>query len=254
LARGGDLLANILEWIGGAVINVFAKTLSLLHHIKHLTRPTAREENRIPGFIRRYLEKRYAGYFEYVWLKIEVALILGMVSVFATITGFLPQKTLVLSSIFFGYAIIVLYKEFRHVSKDFNAYRDLVFMYVGAVGVITVVALRLPSLFFLPRNLLEVFPLAGVLIVSVLLCVSLFLLFKHLHSREHTFGTVKKVFGSGERCLVVVRYDLCAGVKNGVYPVGNPVNAKPGEKVKLKVRKGKPTEIVCVISAAPIHT
>lgn len=242
-------MTNILEKVGEAVINTLEKILSTPRRFKHLV-GTTREEHRVPGFIRGYLEKRYAGYFEYVWLKVEVALLLGMISVFTTITGFLPQKTLILPPIFFGYAILVLYREFKPISRDFNAYRDLVFMYVGAVGVITVVALKIPGLLFLPQKLLEVFPLAGVLIVSVLLCILFFFLFKHLHSRGYTFGYVKEVFGSGERCLVVVRYDLCAGVKNGAYPVENPVNAKPGDGVKLEVRRGKPTKILGVINPA----
>ncbi|MGF7119050.1 DUF2101 family protein [Methanobacterium oryzae] len=151
-----------------------------------------------------------------------------------------------------GFLIVafILYLLFKRVklmySEDFNAYRDFFLMYV-AVGIILILISN--SSFLVSLFSFQFLPSFSVLFFAVILVMAIFVIFRIVHYRNYTFGTVVE---SGKRTAYVkVEYDIRSNVKPDIYLVENEINAKEGEIVKIQIEEkllskngNKPVKII----------
>lgn len=132
---------------------------------------------------------------------------------------------------------------------DFNAYRDFFLMYV-AVGIFLVL-INTNSNFVMAFSF-QMLPSLTVLIFAVLAVIAVFLIFRIRYYRNFTFGTVLE--DGKNTAYVKVEYDIRSNVKPDIYIVGNNVNAKEGDYVKLileeklvNINGNKPVNIMEII-------
>lgn len=141
---------------------------------------------------------------------------------------------------------LLFYKVKLMYSEDFNAYRDFFLMYV-AVGVILILISN--STFLVSLFSFQFLPSFSILFFAVILVIAIFVVFRIMHYRNYTFGTVME---SGKRTAYVkVEYDICSNVKPDIYLVENEINAKEGEIVKIQIEEkllsksgNKPVKII----------
>ncbi len=141
---------------------------------------------------------------------------------------------------------LLFYKVKLMYSEDFNAYRDFFLMYV-AVGVILIMISN--STFLVSLFSFQFLPSFSILFFAVILVIAIFVVFRIMHYRNYTFGTVME---SGKRTAYVkVEYDICSNVKPDIYLVENEINAKEGEIVKIQIEEkllsksgNKPVKII----------
>lgn len=144
----------------------------------------------------------------------------------------------------------ILYLLFNKVklmySEDFNAYRDFFLMYV-AVGIILIMISN--SSYLVSLFSFQFLPSFSVLFFAVILVMAIFVVFRVMHYRNYTFGTVVE---SGKKTAYVkVEYDIRSNVKPDIYLVENEINAKEGEIVKIQIEEkllsktgNKPVKII----------
>lgn len=144
----------------------------------------------------------------------------------------------------------ILYLLFNKVklmyNDDFNAYRDFFLMYV-AVGIILILISN--STFLVSLFSFQFLPSFSVLFFAVILVMAIFVVFRIMHYRNYTFGTVVE---SGKKTAYVkVEYDIRSNVKPDIYLVENEINANEGEIVKIQIEEkllskngNKPVKII----------
>lgn len=130
----------------------------------------------------------------------------------------------------------IMYLLFNRVklmySEDFNAYRDFFLMYV-AVGIILILISN--STFLVSLFSFEFLPSFSILIFAVILVMAIFVVFRIVHYRNYTFGTVVE---SGKKTAYVrVEYDIRSNVKPDIYLVENEIGANEGEIVKIQIEE-----------------
>lgn len=131
------------------------------------------------------------------------------------------------------YFLYLLYNKVKLMySEDFNAYRDFFLMYV-AVGIILILISN--NTFLVSLFSFESLPSFSILIFAVILVMAIFVVFRIMHYRNYTFGTVVE---SGKKTAYVrVEYDIRSNVKPDIYLVENETGAEEGEIVKIQIEE-----------------
>jgi len=137
-------------------------------------------------------------------------------------------KILILVFGIFGtyYLYLVISKVKLHY-ENHAAYTQYFMSIFGMLVLLTIVKVVKPTVAFV------LLPEIHILVLSVILWVSISILFKSKYRRDYTFG---RVMEAGNQVKVRVNYDLQANVTRGVHVLDNKVNAKEGDRVKLNIQ------------------
>jgi uncharacterized membrane protein len=191
-----------------------------------------KERKQIPRLLRGYLERRHAGWPEYLMLKVQLGIAVLFIAVVLHLLLFPTHQLIFLPLLLCvsGYLVYLAFGQLRSAfGSDYPAYRAFVLMCLG-IAWIFLLALRYSPI---PLTLE---PIQLALLPPVLAIASVFVLFSVFrlrYGRNFTYGTVEAA--SGHQALVRVGYDICSNVKAGLYPVESFTRLKPGDLVKLSV-------------------
>lgn len=192
----------------------------------------ARRKEEIPSWLRGFFERRYAGWPEYVMLKLQLYLILlfllavlYLVLLPPPLLFLVPMISLTLYLLHLS--LTQLRRAFR---EDYAAY--LSFSLLGLSFAWLLLTLRL----WPPNLLTEPYPSLLLPLALILLFLLSYSLHRWKYGREFTYGVVEEV--RGRRAMVRVGYDLRSNVKPGVYLLESLVPVRRGERVRVSVERG----------------
>ncbi len=240
-------IIEIFRKIGNAILNI-KKIPSKLGKTKTKLNKISRRRQ-IPSLLQNYMEKRDAGWPEYVMLKTQ----LGIIALFgaSVVLSFFWVSPLILAPIIAGLVGYLTYLTLSQLkvafSRDYPAYRSLVVLSIMLS--LTIIFLRkLPITRFLYLRNFPYPSLVPVILILVIFTIS-FTLFRIKYGRDYTYGTVKRV--KGGKAVVKIDYDVKSNVKNGLYFLETMEDVNPGDKVKVDVdrpflglRGSEPTSIM----------
>ncbi len=175
--------------------------------------------------------KEKVDFIDYLILKYQLTVIFMIGVVFLYISNVVSSKAIVvpLEIIASAYGLLIVLSIKNYT--DYRPYRDILIIY-GIIIAFLILAKGINMIIYAT--------------VAILLTVVAFLYFTKYY-RDYTFGKVLEV---GKYVKVKVHYDICAGVKPGIYHVKKPdIEIKPGDKVKLFVRRKflRKSEIVEIV-------
>ncbi len=216
---------SILDKIGEIAIRTSEK---IVYYLLGLLIGIINASRNISDRIYRSFEKRGIEYMDYLILQIQVVIAVLIIATVAYIFDWIRFKILVFIFIVFGtYYLYLVISKVKLYYKDHIAYREYFVSILGMLALLIVVKIIKPTVAFVPL------PEIHILILSIILWISISLLFKSKYRRDYTFG---KVIEAGNHIKVRVNYDLMANVTRGVHLFENKVNAKEGDRVKLRIQ------------------
>ncbi|MFQ6052065.1 MAG: DUF2101 family protein [Candidatus Hydrothermarchaeota archaeon] len=257
----GDYTVRLIEHIGEAVLRAGEGAIRLPEttkkgilsgrkEIESLIKKE-REIPEPPKFLISFLARFHADKKDFLVLKLQIASILFVLSVVASLFRFLSLKILFIIAIFiFSFVFYVLIFQIRFAfPEDRNAY----YVFFGFYLLMPLFLLYVDRI--TPSNLRTFGPNSPspYLILFALITVGIFFLFfNRKYGREYTIG---KVLDTKESLAEVrIGYDLCSGVSPNIYFLENGPNAKKGDLVKVSVlkkpfsfRSAKPQKILEVL-------
>jgi len=189
------------------------------------------------NFIEKYYKKQYGSIKGYLYMKMQVAVILAiLISMITTIyNNYIYLIAEIVPIAMLSYGLIRLKKKFK---KDFMQSAIL-------FGVLFAIALVGP---FVLRQAIASDPFGSInyILYIVLAFLALFIILKSFASQNMMTGKV--LLADKSMAVVQLDFDLVSGIKAGKYVVKNR-GAKKGQKVKVKIKKGilRKTEPVEVI-------
>lgn len=240
-------ILKIFQKIGDAILGV-KKIPSKLKKSKS-TISSITNNQKIPSFLQNFMEKRDAGWPEYVMLKVQLVII-GLFGV-SVLFSFSLFSIFILAPIIaglIGYLVYLTPTQLKPAFKgDYSAYRTLVIL-----SIVFSLAIVFSRKFLVGRLVLfPSFPYPSLIPVLLILGIFLFaiLLFRIKYGRDYTYGTVQKI--KGGKVAVKINYDLKSNVKNGIYLLETLEKVEQGDKVKvavdrplLGIRGSEPTTIL----------
>ncbi len=224
-------ILKIFRKIGDAILGV-KKVPSKLKKSKSTISNLTNDRN-IPSFLQNFMEKRDAGWSEYVMLKTQIV-ILALFGV-SILLSFSLFSTLILAPIIaglIGYLTYLTPTQLKPAFKrDYPAYRTLVILsIIFSLAIVFSRKFLMGRLVLIPKfpypNLIPVILILGIFLVAIML-------FRVKYGRDHTYGTVQKT--KGDKAVVKIKYDLKSNVKNGIYLLETLEKVEQGDKVKVAV-------------------
>lgn len=231
----GDSVVGFFRKVGELVLGVRRLPGKLKSRAREFkAKPYRRLERRIPSVWRGFFRRRYAGWPEYVMLKVQV----GMVMLFITTVLFivLPSAPVAVFipviTVLAGYLLYLTPTQLRPAfGRDYPAYRAFVGLCIGIILALILI------LKYFPFELSLTSPYRIMIPVAVVfgLVMGPFAAFKLRYGRDYTYGTVQGV--RGNRVAVRIGYDLCSNVKHGLYFLDSLVRVRKGDLVKVGVER-----------------
>ncbi len=216
---------SIYERIGSVSIRMFKKFIYYLITFIILILKKSRGIS-----LYRFFEKK-VDFVDYLILKYQLTIIFMISIVFLYIANILHSKKAVvlleLVASVYGMLTINSIRRFT----DYKPYRDIYIIYIGIIA------------FLISAKGINIILYT---VIAILLTVLAFLYFTRYY-RDYTLGEVLEVNNSVK---VKVHYDICAGVKPGIYYIKRPnIGIKVGDKVILRVKRRflRKSEIVEIV-------
>ena len=187
-------------------------------------------DERIPTLLIGFFKNRAAGWAEYVFLKVQITILLlfASVTLFVLVGGpwLIFGPIMILLSF---YAIVLTVIQVKGAfRKDYSAYRAFVAMCIGMAWTATFLLKYFPP--FFEGGLME--PLTPVMIVLIG-AVAIFAIFRAKYGREYTYGIVEEV--RDDKAKVRIKYDLRSNVRQGIYFPKSFISVDEGDIVKIDV-------------------
>ncbi len=232
MVRKSSKVADFFRRIGDAVLGVGKFPDGLKRRARKAEKGGPKNIPKIPKAFKGFLERRHAGWPEYVMLKAQL-IILSLFAVAVIYIALLPAEVIVFIPLLLLISAYLLYlarSQLRPAFKrDYPAYRTFIAMCIATAWVFVLALRHFPIRFSLEEiYLVLVPPLAALVFVFVT-----FMTFRIKYGRGFTYGTVVEV--RGRRAAVRVGYDICSNVKSGLYIVESFAKVSKGNWVKLSV-------------------
>lgn len=219
---------TLLDSIGEATLKflqrVFYYSLGFLIRIIEFGRSINKKVN-----IYGIFEKRGVEFKDYVILESQSSMLIFLLVAIAFIFDFFSFRIYVILALIFGsITVLLLINRIKRLFEEYNAYRDFFLSYLGIAIFLVIAKIIKPTIAFpMPYIHLVVLSLFSVIITSML--------FKRKYGRVYTFGRV--LDKTTTKAKIKVNYDICSGVRPGIYSIEGKSKAKKGSVVKLKVEK-----------------
>ncbi len=257
----GDYTVRLMELIGEVVLRAGEGATRLPETTKKGIK-TGREEIETlmkkerevpepPKFLTSFLARFHADKKDFLVLKLQIASIIFVLSVVASLFRFLSLEifSLVAVLIFLFTSYVLVFQIKFAFPEDKNAY----YVFFGFYLLMPLFLLYIDKI--TPSNL-RIWGFASpspYLILFAIITVGVFFLFfNKKYGREYTIGSVLEAKESFFE--VRIGYDLRAGVTPNIYLLKSDVNAEKGDLVKVSVlkkpftfRSAKPQKIVEVL-------
>ncbi len=231
----GDSLIGFFRKVGELVLGARKLPSKLKRRARELRmKPSKRPERRIPGMWQGFFHRRYAGWPEYVMLKVQ----LGMVALFIAAVLFIVLPSA--PTVVFVPVIVVLIGYLLYLTptqlgpafgRDYPAYRAFVGLCIGIVLALILILRYFPF----ELSLTSPYRIMVPVVVVFGLVMGSFAAFKLKYGRDYTYGTVQGV--RGNRVAVRIGYDLCSNVRHGLYFLDSLVRVRRGDFVKVGVER-----------------
>ncbi len=240
-------LLKIFRKIGNAILGI-RKTPSKLKKAKTGIE-SGKKNRKIPSFLQNFMQKRDAGWPEYIMLKTQIVIIaLFGASVILSFSWLSPLILAPIVAGLIGYLTYLTPTQLKLAFKrDYSAYRTLVILSIilslSIVFLKELLTPRFALLFNFPYP--SLFPMILIMVIFSLAI----LIFRFKYGRNFTYGTVKKV--KGDKAVAKINYDIKSNVKNGIYLLETLEKVKKDDNVKIAVdrpllglRGSEPTTIL----------
>ncbi len=219
----GEKALGLLERLYVFILDVLIRLAKTLQGL------TARLEEFDRDQIYPYFEKREIDPRDYTIFKLEMSAALFLIASMLFVFNFLGGNwyaflglLLLLSS------LRILLGSVKKEFEDFIAYRDFFLSYLSLALLLALIKLYRPMIdHALPFLHFVVVAVLGVIVISTS--------FRKKYSRNYTFGTV---LADGVDIKVKFNYDLRSDIKPQVAVFRNTLNARKGDRVKVRVKKG----------------
>jgi uncharacterized membrane protein len=167
---------------------------------------------------------------DYVVFKLQLfsALFLILTTLFI-INSVSARKYLFLGFVTIVLTFYILFTTVKKKFRDYNAYRDFFLYYYLLAILLAGIKIKKP---FVGLG----FPLFHIAITAVVGAIAIYLYFNSKYSRDFTFGRV--ISKKGVDIEVKLNYDIRSNVKPQTTFLRNPMHAKEGDIVKVRVKKG----------------
>lgn len=222
------MVASFIEGFGEKILSILEIFIDQLKGLFNavMNRFTAFEEANIyPIFKSRGIEVK-----DYIIFKLQIASALFLIFSTLFIVDIIRGRTfLILGGIFLLFNLYLIKKDIKKSFEDYPAYRDFFLSYYGLALILILVKIKKPVVRF-------GFPYLHFAAIAIVGALVIFIYFNKTYSRDHTFGRVLRE--KGLDVDVKVTYDIRANVKPQVVTLRNEMNARVGDRVKLRVEKG----------------
>lgn len=174
----------------------------------------------------QHFEKKGIEPRDYLILKAQVSTVIFLLVVVLFDINLLGAKFFAAAAALSGgYSLFLIFVGMKeHLGEDVVPYWVFFLSFMGfAPGLLLVKAVKPIS---------SVTHYLWLIAFSLFYCAVLWGLFRKKYGRDYTFG---RVLEGGGLLKVKVNYDLCAGVKPGVFTLENKIKARAGDIVRLRV-------------------
>jgi len=218
------MASSYVEWIGEQVLGLLESLQRALLRAFELFQRADRQR------VYPFFEKRGVELKDYSMLKLQASSALFMLLTALYIVGSLGGKGYVpLATALILYTLHLLYSDVKAMFQDFNAYRDFFLAYHLLALMLAGIKPWKPVVNFW-------FPLLHFALIAALGAAVIYLYFTRRYGRDYTYGRVVETKGLDVE--VKLNYDICSNVKPQLALLRNTHNAREGDRVKIRVRKG----------------
>jgi uncharacterized membrane protein len=212
IEKFGENMLRLLERLYLLILNLLIKIAPFFQKIVEKIHDFDRERI-YPFFERKSIEMN-----DYVVFKLQLFSALFLILT----TLFIINSTIVLT-------FYILFTTVKKKFRDYNAYRDFFLYYYLLAILLAGIKIKKP---FVGLG----FPLFHIAITAVVGAIAIYLYFNSKYSRDFTFGRV--ISKKGVDIEVKLNYDIRSNVKPQTTFLRNPMHAKEGDIVKVRVKKG----------------
>ncbi len=223
-----------IEIIGERVLKFLERTyLLMLELILKAVRRLRGFVERIERFDREVLytvfSKRGIDFKDYSVFKLEISSAAFLIFTMLFVFNYLSVKKYLASSlILVSFSLYILFTSIKKDFEDYPAYKEFFLPYLALALLLALVKVEKPHLdTVFPSLHFIVLSIAGVVLISVN--------FRKKYSRDYTHGTVVE---AGADIRVKFNYDLRSDIKPQIVLFRNTLNAREGDTVKVRVKKG----------------
>ncbi len=196
--------------------------------------PFNRFIERVEGFDREriypFFRHRDIDLKDYTIFKLQISSALFLILTTLFIIGSLSIRRYIITGGLVGiFSTYLIFRTVKTQFEDYEAYRDFFLSYHALAVLLAAIRIKIPTLSI-------GFPFFHYALVAVAGTIAIYGYFNHRYSRDQTYGKVLST--RGHEIEVKLNYDIRSNTKPQRIFLRNSMNAREGDRVKIKVRKG----------------